>query len=88
MYLQGVPFGFAYWVVSVGPATYGPAGLYQYAVVSDPLQLSLFVLARNVTDYFSNYDYTVQQWLSGAGFTTAVNSPIATVQSNCTYPGV
>lgn len=87
MYLSGVPFGFSYWVVAVGPATYSAAGLYQYAVVSDPLQLSLFVLARDVSGYLANYDQTVQGWLAGAGFNTAVNSPLATMQTNCTYTG-
>lgn len=50
------------------------------------VQLSLFVLARNVTDYFANYDAAVLQCLAASGFTTAVNSPVATVQANCTYP--
>lgn len=59
------------------------SGLYQYALVSDSLNLSLFVLARNVTDYYINYDAEVQKILLDAGFTNFLNKPIQTVQTNC-----
>lgn len=86
MYLNGVSFGFQYWVIAVGPATYGAAGLYQFAVVSDPMQLSLFVLARNVNNYMATYDAGVQAMLASAGFNTEINTPLPTMQTNCTYP--
>ena len=46
VYLQlpaPAPQGIAapYDIILLGPATYGPFGLYQYAVVSDPLEVSL-----------------------------------------------
>lgn len=85
VYLQGVPVGAPYWIFLLGPATYTSANLYQYAVVSDPLQLSLFVLARNVTDFYAHYDAPVRQWLNATGFNNLVNTPIATTQLGCTY---
>lgn len=64
------------------------SGLYQYALVSDSLNLSLFVLARNVTDYYINYDAEVQKILLDNGFTNVLNKPIQTVQTNCSaFPG-
>lgn len=85
VYLQGVPVGAPYTVFLLGPATYGPQSLYQYAVVSDPFQLSLFVLVRDVSDYFATYDSTVRAWLNNTGFNNILNTPILTTQTNCTY---
>jgi hypothetical protein len=73
-FLQGAP----YWVFGLGPATFGASGLYEYALVSDYFNLSLFVLARNVTDYMAVYDADVQTALTAAGFTNAINKPIVT----------
>jgi len=42
---QTVPVGAPYWVVDLGPVNGN--GLYDYAVVTDPALLSLFVLARD-----------------------------------------
>jgi lipocalin len=72
--LQGAP----YWVFGLGPATFGASGLYEYALVSDYFNLSLFVLARNVTDYMAVYDAEVQTALMVAGFTNVLNKPIVT----------
>ncbi len=83
--LAAPPPAAPYWVFGLGPATYGNDGQYQWALVSDSLNLSLFVLARNVTDYFANYDAGVQATLKATGFTNFLNSPIMTVQANCTY---
>lgn len=87
VYLQGVPAGAPYWVFGLGPATFGASGLYQYALVSDYFNLSLFVLARNVTEYMAVYDAEVQTALTAAGFTNAINKPTVTPQTNCTYWG-
>jgi len=73
-FLQGAP----YWVFGLGPATFGASGLYQYALVSDYFNLSLFVLARNVTEYMAVYDAEVQTALTAAGFTNAINKPTVT----------
>jgi len=88
VYLQlpaPAPQGIAapYDVILLGPATYGPYGLYQYAVVSDPFELSLFVLARDVDTYFSQYNATVMAQLRADGFINPVNEPRQTVQKGC-----
>ncbi len=82
VHLDGVPVGAPYWVVALGEVK---DKQYQWAVVSDGLQVSLFVLARNVTEFNSKYDETVRATLKALGFTEAWNSPIPTVQQNCTY---
>jgi lipocalin len=72
-----------YWVVGLGPPTYGNDGLYEFAIVSDPFELSLFVLARNVTEYYTRWNATVWNLLDTLGF-TGLNSPIPTVWDGCT----
>lgn len=72
-----------YWIVDLGPKTFGPYGLYEWAVVSDPLQISLFVLARDVQDFYNNYNKTVIERLYSQGFVNAINEPRATVQDGC-----
>ncbi len=78
---QGIPA--PYDIILLGPATYGEFGLYQYAVVSDPLEISLFVLARDVVDYFVNYNTTVMETLRADGFINPVNEPRPTQQEGC-----
>jgi len=34
--LTGVPFDGDYWIVGLGPDTFGPDELYQWAIVSGP----------------------------------------------------
>lgn len=80
--LQGSPFDAPYWIFKVGPEN---TTEYEYAVVSDPLQLTLFVLARNVTDYYNNYDKEIMEYLSVNGWSSFLNSPIEILQSGCVY---
>ena len=79
---QGIPA--PYDIILLGPATYGPFGLYQYAVVSDPLEVSLFVLTRDVDVYYAQYNATVMAQLREDGFINPVNEPRQTVQQGCT----
>ena len=73
------------WVVQLGPATYNGT-LYQYSVVTDPEQLQLLVLARNVTGFFIDYAEKVRLHLQYQGFTKYYNKPIPTYQgSDCKY---
>ncbi len=66
------------WVVKLGPPSFGGNGLYQYSVITDNLQATLFVLARDVDTF----------WLAENGFTQFWNKPVPTVQNkNCLYPG-
>ena len=72
-----------YWVVDLGPVE---NNMYQYSIVSDDKKLSLFVLARNVTEFYEKYDITVLNKLDTFGFNTYINKPIPTNQDNCSYP--
>lgn len=60
-------------------------GLYEWAVVSDDLELSLFVLARNYTRYVNYWNATVYPILINMGFNGPLNTPVATVQEGCKY---
>lgn len=82
--LQTVPLPAPYWVYQLGPATYN-GSMYEYSIVSDPLKLTLFVLARNVTTFMANWSATVMSTLTNLGFTNILNIPILTPQTNCTY---
>jgi lipocalin len=89
VYLQvppPAPQGIAapYDIILLGPATYGPFGLYQYAVVSDPFEVSLFVLARDVDLYYGQFNASVMAQLRADGFINPINEPRMTVQQGCT----
>jgi len=86
VHLEGTPFDAPYWVVKLGPASFGEEGLYQYSVITDNLQATLFVLARDVDTFKSQYDEEVTTWLAENGFTHFYNKPIPTVQNKkCIY---
>ena len=72
-----------YWVVELGPVE---NDIYQYSIVSDDKKLSLFVLARNVSEFNEKYDTIVLNKLEELGFNTYINKPIPTNQDNCSYP--
>lgn len=82
VHLQGTMFAAPYWVYQLGPLV---DGLYDYSIVSDPLKLTLFVLARNVTRFMANYDEKVLQFLEGEGFTGILDGAIPTQQEGCVY---
>lgn len=84
VHLQTTGFPAPYWVYELGPPTYN-GHLYEYSVVSDPLNLTLFVLARNLTTFTSTWASGVLERLKEGGFTQFWNTPIPTVQENCTY---
>ncbi len=82
VHLQTTEFPAPYWVLQLGPTVKNE---YQYSIVSDPLHLTLFVLARNVTEFYETYNTPVLQFLEDQGFTGLVNSPVATPQEGCVY---
>ncbi len=82
VHLQTTGFGAPYWIYQLGPVV---RDQYEYSIVSDPLKLSLFVLARNVTRFMDKYNRNVTDYLTEQGFTTLVNSPILTPQEGCEY---
>jgi len=78
VHLNGVPHDAPYWVYNLGPES---NGLYDWSIVSDPLQLSLFVLARDVDIYYEEYDSEVIEILQSYGF-----DKLVTVEhDNCEY---
>ncbi|XP_021380123.1 apolipoprotein D-like [Mizuhopecten yessoensis] len=86
VHLETVAFSAPYWVVQLGPATFGPNNQYQYAVVSDNLKATLFVLARDPDEFKRDHEATVTQYLNDNGFTTPINKPISTYHGDdCLY---
>ena len=74
------------WVLQLGPATFGPSGEYQYAVVSDNIRGTLFVLARDPDVFKKDYDAEVLAFLTAQGFTTFYNKPVNTYHGrDCVY---
>ena len=74
-----------YWVIELGPVLNNQ---YQYSIVSDDKKKSLFVLTRNVTEFFKSYNDLVLNDLEEFGFNNFLNKPIESNQDNCTYPTV
>jgi lipocalin len=83
VHLEGTGgFGAPYWVYELGPTK---NGIYSYSIVSDPLKATLFVLARNVSEFYAHWNVSVRATLAGLGFTGFLNAPLETVQDGCTY---
>jgi hypothetical protein len=85
VHLQTTHFGAPYWVFALGPETYGPDGLYEYSIVSDPFKATLFVLARNVTGFYARFQTEVDAFLKTNGWNQLWNTPLPTTQIGCTY---
>lgn len=82
--LQTTEFPAPYWIYQLGPETYN-GSQYEYSIVSDPFKLTLFVLARNLTEFAVFWQQQVLEWLTSNGFTRFLNTPLATVQDGCIY---
>ena len=80
VHLQTTGFPAPYWVYQLGPVVHDR---YQYSIVSDLFKLTLFVLARNASEFLNVYDEEVRTYLLQQGFTTFVNTPIPTQQDGC-----
>ena len=78
----GAPGAAPYWVIELGPIMNDQ---YQYSIVSDDKQISLFVLARDVNSFFKKYNDQVLDSLKRYGFTRAINEPLIMNQENCDY---
>mmetsp|Transcript_104251 Transcript_104251/g.185254 ORF Transcript_104251/g.185254 Transcript_104251/m.185254 type:complete len:201 (+) Transcript_104251:66-668(+) len=75
------PFANAnYIVMELGPVV---DGKYDYALVTDPSSLSLYVLVRDVVRFRSNYETAVLETLESKGFTHLLNKPRRTNQNGC-----
>lgn len=87
LHLDGVPLDTPYWVVKLGPVSKTGKNLYQYSIVSDSMQIQLYVLARDVDSFKILYDKEVKSWLANHGFNRFYNKPVPVLQNdNCLYP--
>eukprot|EP00967_Tisochrysis_lutea_P150888 scaffold292645_cov38-Tisochrysis_lutea.AAC.3 len=73
-----------YWIVALGPVV---DGKYDWAVVSDSQQSSLYILTRDVVRFRSDYENSVLAQVESMGFTGFFNKPLATNQDGCYYDG-
>jgi apolipoprotein D and lipocalin family protein len=75
-----------YWILALGPVV---DGFYDWTIVSDPMQLSLFILARDVEDFESKYEQEVVDLALSLGFTKGYNKPVPLYQGDdCVYEAV
>jgi len=78
----GSPIPAPYWVINLGPIV---DDAYDYAIVSDDKQVSLFVLARDVERFFKLYNDEVLDIVEKMGFTRKYNKPLLVNQTNCDF---
>ena len=80
----GSPVDGQYWIYSFGPSG---TSQYEFAVVSDELKLTLFVLARDPEAFKREFDEDVKALLNALGFKHFWNKPLAVHQGpGCNYP--
>lgn len=73
------------WIIQLGPKEGSPP-LYRYSVVTDPNRITLFVLARDVTEFKARFEASVLNFLADNGFDKIYNEPKPTVQvATCNY---
>jgi len=61
VYLQGTPFDGPYWIVKLGEVK---DDQYQYSIITVPSQISLWVIARSVQDFYNEYAQIVTNYLN------------------------
>jgi apolipoprotein D and lipocalin family protein len=83
VHFDTTPVDAPYWVLELGPVN--SDSLYDWAVVSDPLEVTLFILARDVETFRSKYETDVLALVEDLGFTNFYNKPTETLQDDCTY---
>jgi apolipoprotein D and lipocalin family protein len=80
---DALPVPAPYWVLELGPVNSN--GQYDYSIVSDNISFFLFVLARDVNTFNTQYRESVSKRLTELGF-QGVKAPIDTYQNaDCTY---
>jgi len=60
VHLDGVPVDSPYWVVKLGEVVNDQ---YQYSIISVPSGISLWVLTRDIYNFYSKYDEEVKKYL-------------------------
>ena len=78
VHLDGTPVDAPYWIVKLGEVKNEQ---YQYSIITTPSGISLWVLVRNMDDYFENYDMEVKQFLSDYNY----NYVTIKQDDTCTY---
>ena len=80
---QGAPKDADYWVADLGPVN---NNMYDYAIVTDNLGLTLYVLGRDVSEFNIKYNSDVLEKLDALGFNGELKKPIPTYQEkDCDY---
>jgi lipocalin len=80
--LDNVPREGSYWVLALGPKI---GGLYQWAIVSDEGNTTLFILARNLATFKTKYEKTALRKAAKLGF-VGDNKPVKSYQEkDCLY---
>ncbi len=76
----------AYWIIALGPIS-STTNKYEWAIVSTPFRLQLYILARDIDEFRTKYKTEVLDYVKNHGFNTFVNEPIETFQdvSMCGY---
>lgn len=82
VHLNGVNHDAPYWVYNLGPEV---NEYYDWAIVSDQLKLSLFVLARNVESFYENYNDEVLSILNSNNFISKSSDLVQVSHKNCSY---
>lgn len=81
---EGSPVDADYWVAELGPINNNSE--YDYAIVTDNIGLTLYVLSRDAEVFKSQYNDEVLRTLDKLGFNDNVKEPVATYQgSYCEY---
>mmetsp|Transcript_8889 Transcript_8889/g.14557 ORF Transcript_8889/g.14557 Transcript_8889/m.14557 type:complete len:209 (-) Transcript_8889:396-1022(-) len=78
-----IPFPASYWVVLLGPVV---SNKYSYAVVSDPLRITCFVLARTKTLPVATFNQ-IKQDLRGKGYLPNFQLVTVLQGGSCVYGG-
>jgi len=60
VYLEGTPFDGPYWVVKLGEVKNDQ---YQYSIITVPSQISLWVITRDVQEFYDEYAQSVTNYL-------------------------
>jgi len=76
--LDGVPHESPYWIVNLGPVINYQ---YDWAIVTDPFQLSLFVLVRDIDRFYRYYEQEILDILYGYGY----DNIVIISHTNCKY---
>jgi len=79
VYLQGTPFDGPYWVVKLGEVKNYQ---YQYSIITVPSKISLWVIARNVQEFYNEYANSVTSYLDAQKY----HYETIVQDTNCKYP--